>query len=121
MGASRRVWVRLNPVDFPAIFGNNKEQEENGQIDLSSLRNTRLTTWWYNVNLCGTRVKQPARADPSATVKQISACVSVIPQLQFNKGEPECSLKRDVFMSLVQLKITNLDETCGNARPVPMQ
>ena len=39
-GASRKTCVRLNSVDFPAIFGNHKEQEESGQIDLRSSRKT---------------------------------------------------------------------------------
>ena len=28
---------------------------------------------WYNVDLCGTCVQPPARADPRAAVKQVSA------------------------------------------------
>ena len=42
------------------------------------------------------------------TVKQMLACVWVIPQLQFNKGEPKCPLKHDGLMSSLRfyLKFT---------------
>ena len=40
LGASRKICVRLNSIDFPAIFGNSKDQEESGQIDSRSSRNT---------------------------------------------------------------------------------
>ena len=59
----------------------------------------------YNVDLRGSCVKQPARTDPSATLKQMFACVWVMPPLQFNKGEPECSLKHDYLISLVHFTL----------------
>ena len=67
-------------------------------------------------------MQQPARSDPSTIGKQMSACVGVIPQLRFNKGESECSLKHDSLMYSLHYNINySRLYTFGNARTVSMQ